>query len=82
MLSRRMDDLEARIEELAAKEELASIRPELNGSQVMEQLGLTPGPDIGRALAFLLEIRLEEGLLGEDEVRRRLDTWWRSVHEQ
>ena len=82
MLSRRMDDLEARIEELAAKEELASIRPELNGSQVMEQLGLTPGRDIGRALAFLLEIRLEEGLLGEDEVRRRLDTWWRSVHEQ
>jgi poly(A) polymerase len=82
MLSRRMDDLEARIEELAAKEELAAIRPELNGSQVMEQLGLAPGPEIGRALAFLLEIRLEEGLLGEEEVRRRLDGWWQALREQ
>ena len=80
MLSRRMDDLETRIEELAANEELAAIRPELNGSQVMERLGLAPGPEIGRVLAFLLEIRLEEGLLGEEEVGRRLDEWWRSAH--
>lgn len=82
VLSRRMDDLEARIDELAEKEELAAIRPELNGGQVMAQLGLTPGPDIGKALAFLLEIRLEEGLLGEEAIRARLDTWWRSVREQ
>jgi poly(A) polymerase len=81
-LSKRMDDLELRIEELDAKEELAAIRPELNGSQVMEQLGVTPGPVIGRALAFLLEIRLDEGLLGDDEIRRRLDTWWRSQHPE
>jgi poly(A) polymerase len=43
---------------------------------VMDQLGLSPGPDVGRALEFLLELRLEEGPLGEDEVRRRLDSWW------
>jgi poly(A) polymerase len=78
MLSRRMDDLEARISELAAKEELAAIRPELNGAQVMEQLAMAPGPAVGKALSFLLEIRLEEGLLGEAAVRRRLDDWWRT----
>jgi poly(A) polymerase len=80
VLSRRMDDLEARIAELNAKEELASIRPELDGSEVMRQLDIAPGPIVGSALAFLLEIRLEEGLLGEEEVRRRLDDWWRTQH--
>jgi poly(A) polymerase len=81
-LSRRMDDLEERIAELAAKEELASIRPELNGQDVMDQLGVGPGPVIGKALAFLLEIRLDEGLLGDEEIRHRLDDWWRSQHSE
>ena len=76
-LSRRMDDLEARIAELAAAEELAAIRPELDGTQVMEHLGIAPGREVGEALAHLLEIRLDEGLIGEDEVRKRLDAWWR-----
>jgi len=75
MLSKRMDELEARIDELAEREELASIRPELDGRQVMEQLGIEPGPLVGKALAFLLEIRLEEGMLGDEEIRRRLDQW-------
>jgi poly(A) polymerase len=75
-LGQRMDELETRIEELRAEEELDAIRPELDGRQVMEHLRLKPGPDVGRALAFLLELRLEEGPLGEDEVRRRLDDWW------
>jgi poly(A) polymerase len=44
----------------------------------MEQLGLVPGPEVGRALAFLLEVRLEEGLLGEEIVRQRLDNWWQN----
>jgi poly(A) polymerase len=82
MLSRRMDDLEARIAELAAHEELAAIRPELNGAQVMAQLQLPPGPMSGKALAFLLEIRLEEGLLGEEIASRRLDEWWLSEHSE
>src|SRR3954452_6550841 len=75
MLARRMDELEARIADLAEREELASIRPELNGTQVMTQLGIGPGPIVGKALAFLLEIRLEEGLLGQDEIRKSLDQW-------
>jgi poly(A) polymerase len=74
-LSKRMDELEERIAELAELEELASIRPELDGRQVMEHLGVGPGPLVGKALAFLLEIRLEEGMLGDDEIRHRLDQW-------
>jgi len=82
MLAKRMDDLEERIADLAAREELAAIRPQLDGRQVMEQLGISPGPAVGRAMAFLLEVRLEEGLLEEDEIRRRLDGWWQSTHSR
>ena len=77
-LARRMDTLEARIEALAAEEELRSIRPDLDGNQVMARLGLSPGRDVGRALDFLLELRLEEGPLGQEEAGRRLDAWWAS----
>jgi poly(A) polymerase len=80
-LAKRMDELEARIVELRAAEELAAIRPELDGRQVMEQLGIEPGPVVGRAMAHLLELRLDEGLLGEEEVRRRLDVWWAAQPE-
>ena len=76
MLSRRMDELEARIDELAAEEQLAAMRPELDGLAVMTLLDIKPGRDVGRALDFLMEIRLEEGLLGEEEVTRRLRDWW------
>ncbi len=75
-LSRRIDTLEARIEELRAEEELNRIRPDLDGRQVMDHLGIGPGPAVGQALDFLLELRLEEGPLGEEEARRRLDAWW------
>ncbi|HRE01472.1 MAG TPA: HDIG domain-containing protein, partial [Ilumatobacteraceae bacterium] len=76
MLSRRMDDLERRIAELRAKEELDAIRPEMNGQEVMAHLGLAPGRAVGQAMKFLLDIRLEEGLLGEAAIRARLDEWW------
>ena len=75
-LSQRMDTLEARIEVLRAEEELSRIRPDLDGNQVMQHLGLAPGPVVGQALDFLLELRLDEGPLGEEEARRRLDAWW------
>jgi poly(A) polymerase len=76
MLSRRMDELEARIAELAEQEQLAALRPELDGVTVMELLDLKPGRHVGQALNFLMEIRLEEGLLGEEEITRRLREWW------
>ena len=71
-----MDELEARIAELQAREELDAIRPDLDGRAVMEHLGLAPGREVGEALEFLLELRLEEGPLGVDEATRRLDAWW------
>jgi poly(A) polymerase len=76
-LARRMDELEARIAELAEKEELQAIRPDLDGHAVMQHLGVPPGPVVGEALAFLLELRLDEGPLGDEEAYRRLDTWWK-----
>ena len=75
-LSRRMDELEARIAELQEQEELKAIRPDLDGNAVMARLGLRPGREVGEALSFLLELRLEEGPLDEEEAGRRLDEWW------
>jgi poly(A) polymerase len=75
-LADRMDSLEARIAELRAQEELDAMRPDLDGRAVMAHLGVPAGPVVGKALSFLLELRLEEGPLGEDEARRRLDEWW------
>ena len=74
-LGRRMDELEERIEALAAQEELRAIRPPLDGKQVMDLLGVPPGPLVGEALAFLLEIRLDEGPISEEEAYRRLRAW-------
>jgi len=75
-LARRMDELEARITELGEEEELGRLRPDLTGNQVMELLEVPPGPVVGRALAFLMELRLDEGPLGEEEAGRRLQEWW------
>ena len=75
-LADRMDSLEDRIAELRAQEELDAMRPDLDGRAVMAHLGVPAGPVVGKALSFLLELRLEEGPLGEDEARRRLDEWW------
>ena len=77
-LGRRMDELEARIADLREQEELDAIRPDLDGAQVMAELGLTPGRDVGRALGYLLDLRMEEGPLGEDVARTRLREWWQA----
>ena len=74
-LAKRMDDLEGRIAELASQEELAALRPELDGNDVMELLGVGPGKIVGEALAFLMEIRLDEGLIGADAAAQRLRRW-------
>ena len=74
-LAKRMDDLEGRIAELAAQEELAALRPELDGNDVMELLGVGPSRVVGEALDFLLEIRLDEGLIGRDQATERLLAW-------
>ena len=75
-LARRMDELERRIVALREQEALDAMRPDLDGRQVMEHLGIGPGRHVGEALDHLLELRLEEGPLGEEEAYRRLDRWW------
>jgi poly(A) polymerase len=77
-LARRMDELEARIAELGEQEELDRLRPDLTGNQVMELLGVPPGPVVGRALAFLMELRLDEGPLSEEDATARLREWWQA----
>jgi poly(A) polymerase len=74
-LARAYDSLEQRIAELAEREELAAIRPDLDGNDVMEILGVPPGPVIGRALAYLLDLRLEYGPLGRDRATHELLGW-------
>lgn len=74
-LSRRLDELEVRIEELREREALDALRPELDGNEVMEILGIPPGREVGEALAFLMELRLDEGVVGKEEAARRLSEW-------
>ena len=74
-LSHAYDDLEARISELQEKEELAKIRPHLNGEQIMQLLEIPPGPLVGRAYKFLLEHRMEHGPLEEAEAEHLLRQW-------
>jgi poly(A) polymerase len=75
-LSRAYDDLERRIAELTEAEELARVRPDLDGEQIMAALGLRPGPLVGKAYRHLLELRMERGPLGEDVAHEELRRWW------
>lgn len=75
-LSHAYDDLEHRITELAEQEELAKIRPHLNGQQIMEILGIPPGPEVGRAYSFLLEHRMDHGPVPHEEALDLLRQWY------
>ncbi|MDQ1429188.1 MAG: poly(A) polymerase [Acidimicrobiaceae bacterium] len=81
-LARRMDDLEERIAALQEREEIAALRPDLDGNEVMAHLGLKPGPEVGKALNFLFDVRLDEGPLTKDEAKARLDAWWKARQPQ
>ncbi len=70
------DDLEDRIAQLREREELDSIRPDLDGSQIMEILDLKPSPVVGQAYKYLLQVRMDEGPLSEEEATARLRDWW------
>ena len=70
------DGLESRIEVLMQEEELSKIRPDLDGAQVMKLLGIKPSADVGRALDYLLELRLENGPLGQEKATEELMKWW------
>jgi poly(A) polymerase len=76
-LQAAIDDLEYRIAALAEEDRIRAERPQLDGDQVMAHLGVGPGPHVGAALKWLLEVKRSEGELPEEEIRRRLDDWWR-----
>ncbi|HJR88970.1 MAG TPA: CCA tRNA nucleotidyltransferase [Aeromicrobium sp.] len=75
-LQRTYDELEGRIAALAEQEELDAMRPDLDGNQIMQVLGIGPGRDVGDAYNFLLELRLEKGPLGEEAATEALKAWW------
>ncbi|GGF47197.1 CCA tRNA nucleotidyltransferase [Marmoricola endophyticus] len=81
-LRRTYDDLEARIERLAEQEELEAVRPDLDGNQIMEILGIGPGREVGEAYRFLLEHRLDHGPVDPEQAERVLRDWWASRGEQ
>lgn len=75
-LQRTYDDLERRIEVLAAQEELEAIRPDLDGNQIQEILGIPPGREVGEAYRFLLDLRMERGPMAEEMAAEALKAWW------
>jgi len=75
-LSAAYDDLEQRIAALAEEEELAKVRPDLDGTRIMEILDIPPGPVVGKAYKYLLDLRMEHGPLGEEAAVRALRDWW------
>lgn len=70
------DDLEARIDRLREQEELDALRPDLDGNQIMRILDIPPGREVGEAYKFLMDLRLDQGPLGEDRAREELLRWW------
>jgi poly(A) polymerase len=77
-LSRAYDQLERRIGELAEREEMDAIRPDLDGTAIMAILGIPPGPAVGEAYRYLLELRLDQGPLGAEPAEAELRRWWAS----
>lgn len=75
-IQRRVDELEERIEVLQEQEELDAMRPPIDGRQIMDHLGIDPGPLVGQAWEFLLELRVEEGPMDRDTALAALDQWW------
>ena len=77
LLANTYDQLEQRIKELMQQEELNKIRPDLTGEQIMQILNIKASPMVGKAYGFLLELRLENGPIGEDKAKEALLTWWK-----
>jgi poly(A) polymerase len=76
-LATLQDELEERIARLAEQENLEAMRPALDGNRIMERLGIGPGPLVGEAYDFLMEVRMERGPIDEDEALGLLDGWAR-----
>jgi len=75
-LSRIYDDLEIRIDRLLEQEQLDAVRPELDGNEIAEVLGIAPGPVLGGAYRYLLAVRMEQGIIGREAAVQALKSWW------
>lgn len=80
-LRRAYDELEFRIDELAEAEQMDAMRPDLDGNQIMQILGIKPGREVGEAYQFLLGRRIEEGPLDPERAEAELKQWWKNRHE-
>ncbi|AKE42278.1 tRNA nucleotidyltransferase [Corynebacterium kutscheri] len=80
-LHRAYDHLEERIAEIAKKEDLAKVRPDLDGNEIMQLLDLKPGPQVGKAWSYLKELRLEHGPMPREEAIKHLTAWWAQQKE-
>ena len=78
LLQANYDGLEARITDLAAREDLARVRPDLDGNEIMDLLGISAGPEVGEAWSHLKELRLDRGPLSREEATAELLAWWRA----
>jgi poly(A) polymerase len=75
-IQNRVTELEERIDHLRAQEELDALRPAIDGRRIMDHLGIGPGPEVGEAWRFLLDLRIERGPMEDDEALGALDDWW------
>jgi poly(A) polymerase len=75
-IQRRVDEMEERIVELAEEEELNALRPPIDGREIMDHLGIAPGPLVGEAWNFLLELRIDEGPMERERALAALEEWW------
>jgi len=75
-MARRMDEFKLRVKRLQEADALASLRPALDGTEIMTLLQIPPSKPVGRALAFLMETELEEGPISKEEAIRRVLAWW------
>lgn len=75
-LQQNYDNLEQRIARIAEQEDLAKVRPDLDGNTIMELLDLPPGPMVGKAWRYLKELRLDRGPMSREEAEEALRQWW------
>jgi poly(A) polymerase len=78
MLAATYDELEDRIAKLQEQEELNSIRPDLDGEEIMAALSLKPGPQVGKAYNHMLNLRLDKGPMSKEQALAELKNWWNS----
>lgn len=81
-LAKSYDHLEERIARLAQEEELAAIRPDLDGNEIMQILGIGPGRDVGRAYQYLLDYRLDNGPMSKESATKLILSWWSEQPKQ